>query len=355
MEPKLNLLEDSNLSPDIIKTTVLKHYNLQNSKVSIIKFKNTEKQRAVYKVEYNNKCYCLKKVYYNQPDLLYVYSANEWIYRHGIKVPKFIPTNNNNRFVYYSNMLFILTPWIDGVKCNFDNHEHVISSIKKLAKMHSISKNFHPINGSSYKIGLDNHYISTLKHFEQLLTISNQAFKYKDDFSKEFIANFNVNLYLAKLSLDLAYNIDVNKLSTSLCHGDYVNKNIIFDDNSEACIIDFDKCKIDYCSKDLAYFMRRLLRRQSTDWDVNLALSIIKTYNNIFELTPSDIRYLLSYICFPQKYWRISRDYYKNISKCNKTAFLTLLKNTTCKSLTQYNFALELLNNVKNDFNILLI
>ncbi|ACD21997.1 CotS family spore coat protein [Clostridium botulinum] len=355
MEPELNLLEKSNLSPDTIKNTVLKHYNLQNAKVDIVKFKDTAKQRAVYKVEDNNKCYCLKKVYYDLPDLLYVYSANEWVYRYGIQVPKFIPTVNNNRFVYYSDMLFILTPWIDGVKCNFDDLNHVILSIKKLANMHLVSTDFQPILGSSYKVGLDDYYISTLKHFEQLLTISNQAFKYKDDFSKEFISNFDVNLYLAKLSLDIAYNIDNEDLSTSLCHGDYVNKNIIFTKDLETCIIDFDKCKVDYCAKDLAYFMRRLLKRENTNWNVNLALSIIKNYNEIFKLTPSDLRYLLAYICFPQKYWRISRDYYRNISKCNKTAFLTLLKNTTSKSIAQYNFALELLMNIKNEFNILLI
>ncbi len=101
--------------------------------------------------------------------------------------------------------------------------------------------------------------------------------------------------------------------------------------------------------------MRRLLKRENTNWNVNLALSIIKNYNDIFKLTPSDLRYLLAYICFPQKYWRISRDYYRNISKCNKTAFLTLLKNTTSKSDAQYNFALELLTKIKNEFNILLI
>ena len=46
-------LQDANLSPEIIKLNVLPHYNLQNAKVSIIKFKDTDKQRAVYKVDFN--------------------------------------------------------------------------------------------------------------------------------------------------------------------------------------------------------------------------------------------------------------------------------------------------------------
>ncbi|SFC63127.1 CotS family spore coat protein [Clostridium uliginosum] len=355
MNPELISLEKSNLSPDVIKNTVLKYYGLQNAQINIVKFKDTVKQRAVYKIDYKDKSYCLKKVYYDLPDLLYVYSANEWLYRQGINVPNLLPTIDNNRFVYYSDMLFILTPWIEGVKCNFDNITHVILSIKELATIHSISKDFHPILGSSNKEGIDDFYISTLKHFEQLLTISNQAFKYKDEFSKEFISSFDINLYLAKLSLDIAYNIDNNNLSKSLCHGDYVNKNIIFTKSLDPCIIDFDKCKMDYCAKDLAYFMRRLLKRENTNWDMELALSIIRTYNEICKLTDSDLRYIVAYICFPQKYWRISRDYYKNISKCNKAAFLTLLKNATKRSNLQYEFSLNLIVSIKKEFNICIL
>lgn len=102
-------LQESNLSPEIIKQNVLPYYNLQNSQISIIKFKDTDKQRAVYRVNYKDKNYCLKKVYYNLNDLLYVYSAIEWLYRNNIRVSKLLPTIDNNRFVSYRDMLFILT------------------------------------------------------------------------------------------------------------------------------------------------------------------------------------------------------------------------------------------------------
>lgn len=105
-------LQESNLSPEIIKQNVLPYYNLQNSQISIIKFKDTDKQRAVYRVNYKDKNYCLKKVYYNLNDLLYVYSAIEWLYRNNIRVSKLLPTIDNNRFVSYRDMLFILTPWM---------------------------------------------------------------------------------------------------------------------------------------------------------------------------------------------------------------------------------------------------
>ncbi|MVX63114.1 CotS family spore coat protein [Clostridium chromiireducens] len=345
-------LQESNLSPEIIKQNVLPYYNLQNGKISVIKFKDTEKQRAVYRIDYNEKSYCLKKVYYDIKDLLYVYSAIEWLYRNNIRVPKLLPTIDNNRFVSYQNMLFILTPWIEGEKCSFDNSDHVIISIKKLAAIHSISRNFQPILGSSPKQGLDDYYISTLKHFQDLLESSNEAFKYKDIFSRQFISSFDTNLRLAKVSLDISNKIDTSELSKSLCHGDYVNKNLIFPEDLDPWIIDFDKCKVDYCAKDLAYFMRRLLKRENTKWNIDLALSVLDNYNEISPLTKSDLRYVISYICFPQKYWKISRDYYKNIHKCNKPAFSTLLSNAVSKSDFQYDFALNIINAVQTKYNM---
>lgn len=55
-----------------------------------------------------------KKVYYDESDLLFVYSAVEWFYRNGIRVPRILPACDGNRFVNYNNMFFILTPWIQG-------------------------------------------------------------------------------------------------------------------------------------------------------------------------------------------------------------------------------------------------
>lgn len=347
MNSEFQALQNSSLSPDIIKKYVLPKFNLKDANISIIKFKDTEKQRAVYRIDYKDESFCLKKVYYELEDLLYVYSAIEWLYRNNIRVPKLLPTVDNNRFAQFDNMLFILTPWIEGEKCSFDNMNHIEISIKKLAQIHSISRNFKPILGSNLKEGFDDYYISTLKHFQDLLKSSNDSFKYKDKFSKKFISDFDLNFRLAKISVDISNKIDKNHLSRSLCHGDYVNKNIIIPEDNDPWIIDFDKCKMDYCAKDLSYFLRRLLKRENTKWNLDLSLKVLDTYRKIAPLTNADIYYIVSYICFPQKYWKISRDYFKNIHKCNKNSFLTLLNSATSKTDYQYDFAVNIIDALK--------
>ena len=185
MATLLSYSKHSIFSPNNIKKFILPYYGLENSNVKMIKFKDTDKQRAVYKVENKDKFYCLKKVYYSKEALLYVYSCLEWLYRYGLNVPKLIPTIYKGRFVDFHGMLFILTEWIDGTKCNFDNLNHIFSSSLELGKLHTSTRNFSPILGSENKKAFDNLYISIEKHFHDILKSSNYAFQCKDHFSRE--------------------------------------------------------------------------------------------------------------------------------------------------------------------------
>lgn len=344
MKSKINENDNFIFSEKNISKNILPAYNLSNANVTMIKFKNTEKQRAVYKITYNNINYCLKKVYFPEDDLLYVYSALEWLHRNNINVPNLIPSIDNNRFVNFKDMLFILTPWVDGIKCDFDNYTHTLLSIAELAKLHKVSKNFIPIEGSSHRKKLDNIFLSNNKHLEQLLIASNLAYKYNDNFSKLFLSQFDAHLELAKLASEISAGIDNISLSKSLCHGDYVNKNILIADNKKVWIIDFDKCRYDYCAHDISYFMRRLLKRSSTNWNLELTFNLLKKYNYINPLNKSDLRYIVSYLCFPQKYWKLSRDYYKNIYKCNKSTFISLINKTNLTVADHLKFSYTIIN-----------
>lgn len=353
MVNKLRDFKNELLPIDEIKENILSHYNLSEANVVKIKFKDTEKQRAVYRIDSKDKTYCLKKVYYDEENLLYVYSAMEWTFKIGINVPRLLPTNDSNRFVKYKDMLFILTPWLDGVKCDFDNLDHVLISCRTLGKLHISSRNFIPIEGSYLREGLDNFHESTEKHFTQLLDSINNANKYQDRFSNLLLENIDSNLELAKVSYEISSSINPSNLSRSLCHGDFVNKNILIDDN-DISIIDFDKCKYDFSAKDISYLLRRLLKRENTNWQLNLTLDVLDNYLKESSLSSDDLKYIVSYIAFPQKLWKLSRDYYKNIKKCNKNAFINLLDKGINRSNNQLEFiyALRKALNSKYDSNI---
>ncbi|MCM8710425.1 CotS family spore coat protein [Clostridium sp. SYSU_GA19001] len=343
------------LSEENIKKYVLPYYNLENYQVTQIKFKDTEKQRAVYKVTNVENSYCLKKIYFSIEELLFVYSAVEWLYRNDIKVPRILPTKNKSRFVNFENMLFILTPWVEGEKCSYDNLENVLQASINLAKIHSCTKNFKPISGSNYRTGFENLYSSLNKHFQQLLTCSNLAFKHGDKFSKIFLQHFDSNLILAQKAANIASTINNTNLFINLCHLDYVNKNILFDNSGNIWTIDFDKCKIDYRVHDLSYFLRRLLKRDNTKWDLELAINCLKLYEDIYPLNLDEYKAILVYLAFPQKFWKISRDYYNNINKCNKNSFITLLNKSCSKSDYHLQFIDGFTKHIENKFHTYII
>ena len=341
----INLLSEEN-----VKKYVLPYYGLEDSEITQVKFKDTDKQRAVYKVTSSDQCFCLKKIYFSVEDLLFVYSAMEWLHRNEIKVPRILPTKDRGRFVNYKDMLFILTPWIDGEKCSYDNIQHVLAASVNLSKLHSCTKNFNPIAGSSHRTGFEDLSLSLQKHFQQLLVCSNLAFKNEDKFSKLFLQYFDTNILLAQIAVNIGATIDNNKLNKCLCHLDYVNKNIIFDENNKLWVIDFDKCKMDYCMHDVSYFLRRLLKRDNTKWDIQIANSSLEAYEEIKPINLDEYKFLIAYLAFPQKYWKISKDYYNNINKCNKNSFITLLNKATEKSEYHLKFIDELKRYVELKF-----
>lgn len=318
----------------IATDTVLPQYNLKFDNIEQIKLKDTDKQRVVYKVTAGNFTYCLKKIYFDEPQLLFMYSAMQWLHKNNLKVPILLKDKFGNRFVKANNFLFILTPWVPGIKCDFDNLEHLNLAAKNLALVHRCSKSFFPIEGSELKKRYDNLYISINKRFNKLLSCYNLANKTKDKFSKIFLSAFENNIQLARFALEVASTINFSNLSKSLCHGDYVNKNLLIN-NADIYMIDFDKCSCDYCMADLSYFLRRLLKRSDTNWNFDIAKAIILSYDTHNQLTTDDIKYLMVYLSFPQKYWRVSRDYFASIGKCNKKSSREALLSATSKTDNQ--------------------
>lgn len=331
-----------------ISCNILPHYNLQGSKVELIKYKNTDKERAVYKIINGNNSYCLKKIYFPQNELLFIYSVLEWLNKHNINAPKLIPTIDNGRFVEYNNMIFILSRWISGTSCDFNNLKHILISSTELAKMHKCSTNFIPIENSTVKSAIKNNYIVTLKRFENLLQLSGIASVEKDIFSKKFLSCFKVYLELAEISLEIISDTNQTDLSKSICHGDYVNKNIIFTDEDKLYIIDFDKCCFDFIAHDIAYFLRRLLKRDKTKWNIDLALSFLRKYNSIYPLNQNDLKYIVSYLAFPQKYYKLSKDYYNK--KVNKKDSIKLISKLSRNSINQLDF-IHLITEIMNKIN----
>lgn len=315
-----------------IKKYVLSNYPYEIYDVTQIKFKDTDKQRAVYKFESSNGPKCLKKVYFDEENLLFIYSVIEWLYRHGINLPRLLPTKTGGKYVKYNNNLFIVTDWIEGRKCDYDNDMDVAMAAKNLGKMHISTYNFTPIEGSLIRREDYNWYKTFNRRYSQLMKFYNKALIQNDKFSKLFIESFDYYFERAKNAVYYLSCIDNKNLTSpvdkynTICHLDYVNKNIIITDYNDLYVIDFDKCKVDIPIHDLGTFLKRILKRKKTCWSFDILLMVLENYEKERKLTISENIGLLAYLEFPQKYWKVSRDYYNNRKKYDKDVLIKMLK-----------------------------
>lgn len=291
---------------------MLKNYNINNEEIILLKEKNLKNPRAIYKINNNNKSYSFKKIYYNESELLFVYSAMKWCLSLLINVPHFLKSNDGYPYTKDSNgTLYVLSKWIDGERLDYDDIENTKSSFNLLAHLHIGTKKFFPIRYSKNRTGFLS--LNTKKHryIKHLNNYYNIAKNENDYFSQIFLECFEKQKKLLDIALLYSLKINYSNLNSSLCHLDFVNKNILIDKDNIS-VIDFDRCKFDYRIHDICYSLNRILKREFTNWDIPIFNELISTYNDIYTLNKDEFLYMICYLSMPSKFISTSKLYYSS-------------------------------------------
>ena len=107
-----------------------------------------------------------------------------------------------------------------------------------------------------------------------------------------------------------------------LCHNDLAHHNFIID-GVGVRIIDFDYCKIDTRSVDIANFALKVIK--NSYYDVDTFKLIINSYNEVQKLNKDEIKLIYSILSYPRDFITISRDYYYKQKKWDYEVFLSRL------------------------------
>lgn len=341
-----------------IEKYILSKYPYKIKSIDPIKFKDTDKQRAVYRFETDQGPKCLKKVYFDEANLLFVYSVIQWFYSHGINVPKLLPTKQGGRYVNYNGSLFMATDWIEGRKCNYDDDADVGIAAANLGLMHRSSYDFHPIGGSFIRKENTDWYKTYNRRYLQLVQFYNTASNFMDKFSRIYIENFDYFLFRAAHAVKILGMLDSKKMAqpaeeyNTICHLDYVNKNIIITDKNELYVIDFDKSRIDIPVHDIGTFLKRILKRKNTSWSYEILSLALENYEKVRELSFNELLGLFAFLEFPHKFWKISRDYYANRKDCSKKMFINMLSNACFQKNNHDEFCSKFQAYIENRYNV---
>ena len=226
---------------------------------------------------------------------------------------------------------YVVLNMIEGREAAFSNPVEIDLCTKALANMHNASKGIFNILTSDIVQGNVGDYLPNYFNNakEDLISIKDyiMRFRYKNEFDNIFLDNVDKFIEEIKRAIELLAMCNYNSLLEDfnkrvLCHNDLAHHNFIID-GVGVRIIDFDYCKIDTRSVDIANFALKVIK--NSYYDVDTFKLIINSYNEVQKLNKDEIKLIYSILSYPRDFITISRDYYYKQKKWDYEVFLSRL------------------------------
>jgi CotS family spore coat protein len=192
---------------------------------------------------------------------------------------------------------------------------------ENLARLHQYSVGFDFLPQNKERYNYSNWFIDFNKKATKLLQLCNQIYNTLD-YDPLYYSIYSIyhdHKHIINKCLNLLSTANCKQLmmqaivDNTFCHLDYVNKNLYLADQ-KVYMIDFDRTKLDITIHDLSSLLRRVLRRKSIQWDFEIAQLMIDSYRSIQPLSKNELKAILAYVIFPQKFFTELKRYVKDQS-----------------------------------------
>ena len=217
---------------------------------------------------------------------------------------------------------YVMKKWFYSEECDINNLEHVCRASGNLAILHSLLMNINVEEEECSKINSRNlikdygNYIGELKRVKKYIYNKKKKNRLELDIIKSIDYYYKESeKYLKKLEessyLDLYNDAIANK---KLCHGAYTHHSVLLLDNEknkevyDVATINFDKMHYGVQVYDLYILLRKAMEKN--DWDIEMAINIIKAYEENFVLTNEEKKILIILMGYPEKYRKLINSYY---------------------------------------------
>lgn len=267
-----------------------------------------------------NRVIALKNIGASPDRAKFIFAAKEHLFNNGFtNIDRTICMPSGDPFCVAGDKTFMVCDMPLGRSCNFDKTEEFLYSIRTLAHLHNAGKGFSAPAGSIERNKLGEMLERLKKRNKGLKSFIKIARKRMNKFDILFLHNvtsfYNDGIEALDRVQTAGYDDIVKNARTQeqLCHYNYFHENVIIDSNVQMHVINFEKICYDSKVYDIVNVLRRKLRR--SDWDLNIALKAIEAYDSINCLETPELHLLFALLLFPQKFWRISNEYYKNAGK----------------------------------------
>jgi CotS family spore coat protein len=301
--------------------------------------------KGVYLIKTDQGNKCLKKINYGTQKLMYIYKAKEHIIKNGFdKIDRNILTPEGAPYAFVNDDIYVVTDWIEGRECDFKKEEDLKRAAETLARFHLCARGFTPDEETKVRsdIGkLPNTLEKRLTTLNKMRDLARKN-KKKNEFDILYLSNVEFYLKLSKeamkfLDMESYKKICSDALSDKvLCHHDFTYHNILFEDNGNSYVIDFDYCKWEMQIYDVATLLIKSLKR--LNWDNKHAQLILDSYNAIKPISKHEYNILKTLLIFPQRFWRLANRYYYKEAGWSEASFIKKMKEIIDERESYMNF-----------------
>ncbi len=320
-----------------------------------LKIEKIKPSKGIYFLKTNKGEMCLKKVSYGVQKLIFIYGAKEHLIKNGFdNIDRFYLNVENNPYAIVNEDIYTLSQWIEGRECDFMNIDEVVKASNTLANLHIASRGYEPPEHSKLKSDLERWpsvMSKRIKSFDKMRDMVRKK-GIKNNVDMIYLKNYEFYKNLAKEAyalFEVSKYYDICKIAEeekSFCHHDYTHHNIVIDNDEKFNVVDFDYCKREIRSYDIANFIIKVLKKNN--WDIEICKNIIESYDKVSKLSDDEIFLIYGFLMFPQRFWRLSNRYFYNDMLIRQNVFMNHFE----KILNEKDEYMEFLTKFKNEYSI---
>ncbi|NMB10779.1 MAG: phosphotransferase [Firmicutes bacterium] len=271
-----------------------------------------EKENGVFKVNTSQGWKKVKFFKYSQAELDYVHGALEHLAGKGWKrsMPLHL-TKDGAPYVETPQGLVYASAWVQGTEVDPEDPFHLEMAVKVLGEMHRLVQDYRGV-GECHRQIAPNWQEKYGRQAEDLEKYRQQAESARrGKFGRRFCQVADDFIRIMGIGLQLLDEGDYELLSQeaeliTTCHTSPIASNLIAGNDGKIYVIDFDNARSDLRIYDLG----RMLIRHS-DWDVDKALFLIKSYQEANPLTREEMALLPALCALSNRGWQVARSFYE--------------------------------------------
>jgi len=282
---------------------VLKQYPLT---VLDIRNESYKEKKGVWWVKTTAGMKILKKISNSEQTLKFILDAVRHLTANGVLLPRVNTTLGGGEYVNIEGACYVLTDAVEGRNPSYSAPEEMAMIAGGLAAFHKASFGFHPAEGTKpkYHLGLwpedYNERLEDIRSYyekecskpglnaiEKVIAREFPAFY---DRGKKAIEGLKGNEYA-----DWSRSAET---TGSLCHQDFAAGNLLVTADKKLYVLDTDSITVDIAARDIRKLLNKVMKKAGR-WNTSLAAGILRSYQKVNPLTPSQWEVVRLDLLFP--------------------------------------------------------